>query len=227
MPTGGSASQVLSKVDATDYNAQWVTPTVYETAGAVATHAAAADPHTGYQKESEKAAANGYASLDASTKVPVAQLPTGASGGTVATGDHTHAPGYVGGSIHAWDADIISSGASGTVKTYTLFGAATINNFTAPRSGTLVGLMVRTNSARTGGAIKFNIRNNDTSTNLSLTVNLDGTNTLTNYASAAVSSSGNTFSAGQSLSFRAEVTSATYAPITGDVQLYAILAYDL
>lgn len=37
-------------------------------------HEAAADPHSGYQKESEKAAAGGYASLDASSKVPVAQI---------------------------------------------------------------------------------------------------------------------------------------------------------
>jgi len=38
------------------------------------THAAAADPHTVYQKESEKGAASGYASLDAGTKVPTAEL---------------------------------------------------------------------------------------------------------------------------------------------------------
>lgn len=38
-------------------------------------HAAAADPHTGYQKESEKGAASGYASLDAGTRVPFAQMP--------------------------------------------------------------------------------------------------------------------------------------------------------
>jgi hypothetical protein len=54
---------------------------------AVSTHAAAADPHTGYQKESEKAAASGYASLDVGTKVPIAQLPTGTTGVTVALGD--------------------------------------------------------------------------------------------------------------------------------------------
>ena len=53
-------------------------------------HAAEADPHTVYQKESEKAQANGYASLDGTTKVPIAQLPTGTSGTTVALGDHTH-----------------------------------------------------------------------------------------------------------------------------------------
>jgi hypothetical protein len=53
----------------------------------LATHAGASDPHTGYQKESEKAAASGYASLDGSTKVPIAQLPTGTSGTTVALGN--------------------------------------------------------------------------------------------------------------------------------------------
>jgi hypothetical protein len=59
---------------------------VYDPAGtaaaAVAAHAAAADPHTGYQKESEKGAANGYASLDGSTLVPFAQLGTGTASGT-------------------------------------------------------------------------------------------------------------------------------------------------
>lgn len=57
---------------------------------AVTAHEALPDPHTGYQKESEKAAASGYASLDASTKVPIAQIPTGATSSTVATGDHQH-----------------------------------------------------------------------------------------------------------------------------------------
>jgi hypothetical protein len=56
-------------------------------ASALSTHAGAADPHSGYQKESEKAAASGYASLDAGSKVPIAQLPTGTSGVTVALGD--------------------------------------------------------------------------------------------------------------------------------------------
>jgi hypothetical protein len=52
---------------------------VYEPAGTVATHAAAADPHTGYQLESERAQANGYASLGADGKVPAAQLPAAGS----------------------------------------------------------------------------------------------------------------------------------------------------
>jgi Protein of unknown function (DUF2793) len=50
----------------------------------LAAHVAASDPHTGYQKESEKSAANGYASLDSGGKVPAAELPSsGAGSGTV------------------------------------------------------------------------------------------------------------------------------------------------
>lgn len=56
-------------------------------ASAIATHEAASDPHTSYQRESEKGAANGYAGLDAGTKVPVAQLPTGSSASTVCIGN--------------------------------------------------------------------------------------------------------------------------------------------
>lgn len=46
-----------------------------EVTAAVAAHEAAADPHTGYQRESEKGNANGYASLDGSGTVPDAQIP--------------------------------------------------------------------------------------------------------------------------------------------------------
>ena len=38
----------------------------------------------------QKAAANGVATLDASTKIPIAQVPTGTTGTTVALGNHTH-----------------------------------------------------------------------------------------------------------------------------------------
>ena len=48
-----------------------------EVTAAVAAHEAAADPHTVYQKESEKGAVNGYASLDAGGTVPDAQIPAG------------------------------------------------------------------------------------------------------------------------------------------------------
>lgn len=46
---------------------------------------------TGAEQTTNKGAASGYASLDGSTKVPIAQVPTGTSGTTVALGNHTHA----------------------------------------------------------------------------------------------------------------------------------------
>ena len=58
---------------------------VYDPAGAAAAaisaHEAASDPHAGYQKESEKGVANGYASLGADGLVPSAQLPASSGGG--------------------------------------------------------------------------------------------------------------------------------------------------
>lgn len=45
-------------------------------AAALAAHVAAADPHTVYQRESEKGVAGGYASLDGSALVPDAQIPS-------------------------------------------------------------------------------------------------------------------------------------------------------
>lgn len=47
-----------------------------------ATHAVAVDPHTGYQKESEKGIANGYAALGSGARVPMAQLASGTPDGT-------------------------------------------------------------------------------------------------------------------------------------------------
>lgn len=59
---------------------------------AIATHAGAADPHSGYQKESEKSQASGYASLDAGTKVPTAELGgAGADNTKFLRGDQTWA----------------------------------------------------------------------------------------------------------------------------------------
>ena len=64
---------------------------------ALTTHAGASDPHTGYQKESEREAASGYAGLDASSKVikdpanatatPTAsKIPIADAGGKLAAG---------------------------------------------------------------------------------------------------------------------------------------------
>lgn len=65
----------------------------FESAGAVSTHEGAADPHTVYQKESEKNQASGYAGLDGSSKVAFSQLPTGSGASQVAVGNHTHGGG--------------------------------------------------------------------------------------------------------------------------------------
>lgn len=48
----------------------------------ITTHEGAADPHTGYQKESEKNIANGYAGLDANVRVATARLGSGTAGAT-------------------------------------------------------------------------------------------------------------------------------------------------
>lgn len=121
LPVGGTANQVLVKQSSTDFDAIWSDPVGgtgavdsvngktgivvlnYTDVGAdqsgaattaVTNHIGQADPHAQYQKESERAAANGYASLDVGTKVPIAQVPTGTTGTTVALGNHTHTGVY-------------------------------------------------------------------------------------------------------------------------------------
>lgn len=58
-------------------------PAAFDAAGtadaAITTHVGQADPHSQYQRETEKAQANGYASLGADGKVPAAQLPAAGS----------------------------------------------------------------------------------------------------------------------------------------------------
>ena len=72
-----------------------------EVTSAIASHAAAADPHTGYQLESEKGAVNGYASLDANSRVPNAQIATGTPDGTkFLRDDRTWAAASGGGTTH-------------------------------------------------------------------------------------------------------------------------------
>lgn len=100
-PLGAVDAAIASHESDGDPHAQYLTEdeadALYDEAGAalaeVGTHEAASDPHTQYQRESEKAQASGYASLDGSTKVPFAQIPTGTGASEVAVGNHTHAGG--------------------------------------------------------------------------------------------------------------------------------------
>jgi hypothetical protein len=58
-----------------------------ETAAAVTAHEALSDPHTGYQRESEKNAASGYAGLDGSSKLAGTQQVYGSTADTAAQGN--------------------------------------------------------------------------------------------------------------------------------------------
>lgn len=59
----------------------------FEASGAVASHVAAGDPHTQYQRESEKDAASGYAGLNASSKLSGSQQTYGSGANTACQGD--------------------------------------------------------------------------------------------------------------------------------------------
>lgn len=93
----------------------------------VPAHAAAADPHTGYQKESEKGAASGYASLDAGTLIPTAQHGSGtADATTFLRGDRTWSAPVVTASQVSRDAtaaaaDYVARIRLGTDTTYRAF----------------------------------------------------------------------------------------------------------
>lgn len=72
-------------------NAAYLPDTWYEQTGVAATliaaHVAASDPHTQYQRESEKDAANGYAGLSASTKLSGSQQTYGTTANTACEGN--------------------------------------------------------------------------------------------------------------------------------------------
>lgn len=84
--TGAAAYYVIGtgagQVAAGDHDHDLDYEPIGEAAAEVAAHAAATDPHTGYQREAEKGAANGYASLGAGGLVPIAQLASGVPDGT-------------------------------------------------------------------------------------------------------------------------------------------------
>lgn len=85
----------------------------------VAAHTAAADPHTGYQRESEKGAANGYAPLNANSRVPIANLASGTPDGTkFVRDDGTLAVPTAGATVAVQD-DTVARGNSSTLD----FGA--------------------------------------------------------------------------------------------------------
>lgn len=94
-----------------------------------------------------KGAAGGYASLDGSTKVPIAQIPTGATGSTVALGNHTHTGTFT---LSAFSRQGVLSVAAGALR--------------LPVEGTyaIVGVRLMVGTAPTGQALIVDVNKNDT-----------------------------------------------------------------
>lgn len=117
------------------------------------------DDHTQYQKESEKSAASGYASLDAGTLVPTAELGTGAASATkFLRGDQTWAtPASTGITLKE-----AAFGFPGTVFTKT-----GTQRWYADRAYTCTSIITSLGTAPTGA-------------NLRLDINIDGATAFTN-----------------------------------------------
>ena len=77
---GQTVNQIVTALSGAGTNSQLATAAAIE--GLVSGHVGASDPHTGYQLESEKSAASGYASLNASGYVPPGELGSGTPDGT-------------------------------------------------------------------------------------------------------------------------------------------------
>jgi hypothetical protein len=95
------AGSAISNTPAGSVAATDVQAAINELDGDITSHVGAGDPHSQYQLESEKGVASGYAPLDSSSEVPVANLPVavgGAIGG--ATGDEGTVPPSPGGGDH-------------------------------------------------------------------------------------------------------------------------------
>jgi hypothetical protein len=70
---------------------------------------------TGAEQTANKGAASGYASLDGSTKVPIAQIPTGTSSSTVAIGNDSRITGAVQSSTATTKGDILAATGASTL----------------------------------------------------------------------------------------------------------------
>jgi hypothetical protein len=94
-----------------------------------------------------KGAANGYASLDGTTKVPIAQIPTGTNGTTVALGNHTHTATF-------------------TLSAFSKQGTLTVTTgaLRLPIEGayTITGVRLTVGTAPTGAALIVDVNKNGT-----------------------------------------------------------------
>lgn len=102
---------------------------------------------TGAEQTTNKGVAGGYASLDGSTKVPIAQVPTGTSGTTVALGDHTHT---------------LTFSLTSFFKTGTLTVVAGTQRLPIDGTYTIVGTRLMVGTAPTGAALLIDVNKNGT-----------------------------------------------------------------
>lgn len=138
LPTGTTSTTVPLGNDSRFTDAR--TPTAH-----ASTHASAgSDPVTpaaiGALATTARGAANGVASLDSGTKIPIAQVPTGSTSTTVSLGNHNHAiSALTGTSISSPSANQVL-GYNGTNWVNVAAGLATVSalaDITAPATGQL------------------------------------------------------------------------------------------
>ena len=101
----------------------------------------------GAEQTANKGVASGYASLDGSIKVPIAQLPTGVTGSTVSLGNHTHSLTF---SLTSFFKTGVLTVTTGTLR--------------LPIDGTytIVGTRLMVGTAPTGAALIVDINKNGT-----------------------------------------------------------------
>lgn len=130
------------------------------------------------------------------------------------------------GTLSYADTDVTTSGALSTVKSYSVSPSG-VTAQVMPFPGSVIGIGVRlaTADARTAGAITFQARNQTASTDVGPTCVLNASNTLQDHGTAVFGTAD--FAAGDRLGVRSTVTTATYAPITGDLSIFLLVAYTI
>lgn len=135
---GDAASVATAASDATTKANAAQSAAIASAASSLTTHVAAADPHTGYQKESEKNSASGYAGLDGSSKLTGSQQVYGVAADTACVGNdarlsdartptaHTHPESDVTGLV----ADLAAKEATANKDVSGGYGGLTFGTFT-------------------------------------------------------------------------------------------------